>query len=107
MSRGPSTVELPPAALARLAALGVEPHPRSERRALRARAVCAIERLVGGCLLYRLDFERFGARGDRSALEGVACMRRGRVATSNAPIAKPSARDAALTAQKRGSHGDA
>ena len=55
MSRTPSTVELPPAALARLASLGVEARPRNERRALRTRAAYRVECLAGGCLLYRLD----------------------------------------------------
>lgn len=57
MSRTLSTVELPPAALARLASLGVEAGHRNERRALRTRAAYRIECLAGGCLLYRLDVD--------------------------------------------------
>jgi hypothetical protein len=60
VSRTTSTIELPPAALARLAALGVEARPHNERpRVLRVRAVYRVERLAGGCLLCRLDVGTF------------------------------------------------
>jgi hypothetical protein len=60
VSRTTSTIDLPPAALARLAALGVEARPHNERpRVLRVRAAYRVERLAGGCLLYRLRPEPF------------------------------------------------